>query len=148
MREKGSNDGKRPARTPSRGRMSREVRQPAGLPVPRFPYSPVVLAGDLVFIAGQVAVDASGDVVAGGVAEQTRQVMTNVATCLEAAGCSMDDVVKTTVFLTDLGNFEAFNEEYARHLRPPYPARSTVRAGLAAGLLVEIEAVARRPEPA
>ena len=63
----------------------------------------------------------------------------------KAVGCSLDDVVKTTVFLTDLANFEACNEEYARHLTPPYPARSTVQVGLADGLLVEIEAVARRP---
>ena len=57
----------------------------------------------------------------------------------------MDDVVKTTVFLTDLANFAVFNEVYARHFEPPYPARSTVQVGLADGLLVEIEAIARRP---
>jgi 2-iminobutanoate/2-iminopropanoate deaminase len=104
-----------------------------------------VVAGDLVFTAGQVAFDASGQLVSGGIVEQTRQAMQNLAACLDAAGCSMDDIVKTTVFLTDLANFEACNEEYARHLNAPYPARSTVEVGLAPGLLVEIEAVARRP---
>jgi 2-iminobutanoate/2-iminopropanoate deaminase len=123
----------------------RDARQPDGVPVPKPPYSPVVLAGDLVFTAGQVAMDASGQIVGGGIVEQTRQVMNNLAACLGAAGCTMDDIVKTTVFLTDLANFEACNEEYARHLNAPYPARSTVEVGLAPGLLVEIEAVARRP---
>jgi 2-iminobutanoate/2-iminopropanoate deaminase len=125
--------------------MTRDARQPDGLAIPKPPYSPVVLGGDLVFTAGQVAVDASGAIVEGGIVEQTRQVMTNIATCLAAAGCTMDDIVKTTVFLTDLANFVSCNEEYARHLSAPYPARSTIQVGLAAGLLVEIEAVARRP---
>jgi 2-iminobutanoate/2-iminopropanoate deaminase len=125
--------------------MTREAIQPEDLPVPAPPYSPVVVAGELVFTAGQVAMDRSGTVVEGGVAEQTEQVLRNVAACLDAAGCTMDDVVKTTVFLTDLADFPAFNEVYARHLSTPYPARSTVQAGLAPGLLVEIEAVARRP---
>lgn len=124
--------------------MTRDARQPDALPVPVPPYSPVVVAGDLVFTAGQVAMDASGAIVAGGIVEQTRQVMQNLATCLEVAGCTMDDIVKTTVFLVDLADFAAFNEEYARHLSAPYPARSTVQAGLVPGFLVEIEAVARR----
>ena len=125
----------------------RDARQPDGVPVPKPPYSPIVLAGDLVFTAGQVAMDASGQIVGGGIVEQTRQTMRNLAACLDAAGCSMDDIVKTTVFLTDLANFDACNGEYARHLNPPYPARSTVQVGLASGLLVEIEAVARRSAP-
>jgi 2-iminobutanoate/2-iminopropanoate deaminase len=127
--------------------VTRDARQPAGLPVPVPPYSPVVVAGDLVFTAGQVAMTADGTIVPGGIVEQTRQVLGNVAAGLDAAGCSMDDVVKTTVFLADLADFAACNEEYARHFAEPYPARSTVQVGLAAGLLVEIEAVARRPAP-
>ncbi len=125
----------------------RDARQPDGVPVPKPPYSPVVVAGDLVFTAGQIAFDASGQLIVGGIVEQTRQAMQNLAASLEAAGCLMDDIVKTTVFLTDLANFDACNEEYARHLNAPYPARSTVEVGLAPGLLVEIEAVARRPAP-
>lgn len=125
--------------------MTREAIQPDDVPVPAPPYSPVVVAGELVFTAGQVAMDRTGRVVDGGVAEQTDQVLRNVAACLAAAGCGMEDVVKTTVFLTDLGDFSAFNEVYARHFSRPYPARSTVQVGLAPGLLVEIEAVARRP---
>ena len=125
--------------------MTRDAIPPDDVPVPVPPYSPVVIAGDLVFTAGQVAMDRSGTVVDGGVAEQTELVLRNVAACLGAAGCGMDDVVKTTVFLADLTDFPAFNEVYARHFPRPYPARTTVQAGLAPGLLVEIEAVARRP---
>jgi 2-iminobutanoate/2-iminopropanoate deaminase len=125
--------------------VTREAIQPDGVPEPAPPYSPVVAAGDLVFTAGQVAMDATGTIVAGGVAEQTEQVLRNVAACVAAAGCSMDDVVKTTVFLADLADFPAFNEIYAQHFTRPYPARTTVQAGLAPGLLVEIDVVARRP---
>jgi 2-iminobutanoate/2-iminopropanoate deaminase len=99
----------------------------------------------LVFTAGQVAFDADGSLVPGGIEEQTRQVLANVAACLAAAGCGMDDVVKVGAFLADLGDFDAFNREYAAHFSPPYPARTTVRAGLADGLLVEIDVVARKP---
>ena len=125
--------------------MTREAIQPNGVPAPVPPYSPVVAAGDLVFTAGQVAMDPAGAIVAGGVAEQTEQVLRNVAACMAAAGCSLDDVVKTTVFLDDLADFPAFDEIYARHFTRPFPARTTVQAGLAPGVLVEIEAVARRP---
>ena len=125
--------------------MTRDARQPGGVAVPKPPYSPVVLAGDLVFTAGQVASDPSGTIVDGGIAEQTEQVMRNLRACLAAAGCTMDDIVKTTVFLADLADFDAFNTIYAEHLSAPYPARSTVQVGLAAGLLVEVEAIARRP---
>jgi len=125
--------------------VTREAIQPNGVPAPVPPYSPVVATGDLVFTAGQVAMDPAGAIVAGGVAEQTEQVLRNVAACMAAAGCSLDDVVKTTVFLDDLADFPAFNEIYARHFTRPFPARTTVQAGLAPGVLVEIEAVARRP---
>jgi 2-iminobutanoate/2-iminopropanoate deaminase len=125
--------------------MARDARQPEGAATPRPPYSPVVVSDDLVFTAGQVALDAAGQLVPGGIEEQTRQALDNVETCLAAAGCTLDDVVKTTVFLQDLGDFDAFNQAYASRFAKPYPARSTVQVGLADGLLVEIEAVARRP---
>lgn len=112
---------------------------------PRSPYTPVVVSGDLVFTSGQVAFDADGKIEGGGIEEQTRQALANVARCLSAAACSMDDVIKVGVFLADLGDFEAFNREYATHFSQPYPARTTVRAGLPDGLLVEIDVVARKP---
>ena len=125
--------------------MGWEALQPEGVAKPKPPYSPVVVSGDHVFTAGQVAYDVDGNTVPGGVAEQTRQVLANLRACLEAAGCSLADVVKVNVFLVDLGEFEAFNAVYRETFSPPYPVRTTVQVGLAPGLLVEIEAVARRP---
>ena len=123
--------------------MSRDARQPDGLARPAPPYSPVVVAGDLVYTAGQVAMDAAGNVVPGGIEQQTEQVLDNVERCLDVAGCSLDVVVKVTAFLSDLDEFERFNRAYARRFAEPFPARSTVGVRLAPGLLVEIEVVAR-----
>ncbi|MGH2671967.1 MAG: RidA family protein, partial [Actinomycetota bacterium] len=97
------------------------------------------------FASGQVAFDSDGVLVPGAVEEQTRQVLDNLERCLAAAGCGLDDVVKVTAFLADLADFEAFNRVYAERFAAPYPARSTVGVRLADGLLVEVEAVARRP---
>jgi len=108
----------------------------------------VIVAGDLVYTAGQVALDADGAIVPGGIEEQTERVLDNVERCLAATGCSMDDVVKVTAFLSDLDEFEGFNSVYARRFERPYPARSTVGVRLAPGLLVEVEAVARIPRAA
>jgi 2-iminobutanoate/2-iminopropanoate deaminase len=127
--------------------MSRDGRQPEGVARPIAPYSPVVVSGDLVYTSGQVAFDHEGALVPGGIEEQTRQVLDNLERCLAAAGCGLDDVVKVTAFLADLADFEAFNRVYAERFASPYPARSTVGVRLAEGLLVEIEAVARRAEP-
>ena len=124
--------------------MPRQALQPEGMARPRPPYSPVVISGDTVYTAGQVAYDANGALVEGGIEEQTRRVLENVRTCLEAAGCTLDDVVKVTAFLVDLGEVAGYNEVYREFFDEPYPARSTVQAGLAPGVLVEIEAVARK----
>jgi 2-iminobutanoate/2-iminopropanoate deaminase len=123
----------------------RRALQPEGMAKPKPPYSPVVVSGDTVYTAGQVAFDEEGKLVEGGIAEQTRRVLENVRTCLEAAGCTLDDVVKVSAFLVDLsGDVAAYNEVYAEFFAEPYPARSTVQAGLGPGVLVEIEAVAHR----
>ena len=124
--------------------MPRQALQPEGMAKPKPPYSPVVVSGDTVYTAGQVAHDAEGGLVEGGITEQTRRALENLRTCLEAAGCTMDDVVKVTAFLIDLGGVAAYNEVYREFFDEPYPARSTVQAGLAPGVLVEIEAVARK----
>ena len=105
-----------------------------------------MISGDHVFTAGQVGFDETGELVPGGIAEQTRQALENVRSCLRAAGCELADVVKVTAFLADLGEFAAYNDVYRGYFDAPYPARTTVQAGLPAGLLVEIEAVARRPQ--
>lgn len=125
--------------------MAWEAVQPASMPRPSAPYSPVVVSGDHVYTSGQIAVTADGTVVPGGVAEQTRQVLENVKTCLEAAGCGIGDVVKVLAFLTDLSTFEDYNAVYREVFSAPYPARSTVQAGLVPPFLVEIEVIARRP---
>ena len=119
--------------------------QPDGMAVPKAPYSPVVVSGDLVYTAGQVGFDANGDLVDGGIAEQTRQALENVRTALAAAGCGLDDVLKVNAFLSDLGDFEGFNDVYRAFFSAPYPARTTVGVSLPGAIAVEIEAVARRP---
>jgi 2-iminobutanoate/2-iminopropanoate deaminase len=125
--------------------MARDALFPDGLVRPKAPYSPVVVSGDLVYTAGQVAFDASGTLVAGGIAEQTTKVLANLRACLLAAGCTLDDVVKVNVFLVDLAEFDSFNEVYRAAFAEPYPARTTVQVGLPGGIRVEIEAVARIP---
>ena len=124
--------------------MPRQALQPEGMATPKPPYSPVVVSGDLVYTAGQVAHDADGSLVAGGIEEQTRQTLENVRTCLDAAGCTLDDVLKVNAFLADLGDFEGYNSVYREFFEQPYPARTSVQAGLPPGILVEIEAMARR----
>jgi len=107
------------------------------------PYAQGVIANGLVYTAGQIALDpATMQVVAGGVAEQTEQVLRNLAEILRAAGSDLGRVVKTTVFLTDMADFAAMNEVYARHFGAHTPARSTVAvSGLPRGVKVEIEAI-------
>ena len=108
------------------------------------PYSQAVRVGDLVFVAGQLGIDpGSGTLVGSSIEEQTEQTLQNLTAILEAAGSRIDRLVKTTVFLTDLGDFPAMNEVYARHVGDAPPARSTVGIGeLPSGALVEIEAIA------
>ena len=125
--------------------MPRDAIQPPDVATPKAPYSPVVVSGDHVFTAGQVAFDATGAVVAEDMDAQTRQALRNVQSCLAAAGCTLEDVVKVNAYLADLGDFDAYNTVYREFFSEPFPARTTVQAGLPPGLLVEIEAVARRP---
>jgi 2-iminobutanoate/2-iminopropanoate deaminase len=111
------------------------------------PYSQAILVDGFVFCAGQLGVDpATGQAVEGGIVAQTERALGNLRAVLGAAGCTFADVVKTTVFLTDLGDFQAMNEIYATFMTDPFPARSTVPvAALAKGSLIEIEAIARQP---
>jgi 2-iminobutanoate/2-iminopropanoate deaminase len=107
------------------------------------PYSQAIVSNGFVFTAGQIGAAADGSGLVGpGLEEQTEQVFANLKGILEAAGSSLDRVVKTTCFLSDLGNFSAFNEVYRRHFDAGFPARSTVGASLPPGILVEIEAIA------
>jgi 2-iminobutanoate/2-iminopropanoate deaminase len=107
------------------------------------PYNQAIAAGDLVFVAGQLGLRPGDTEISGDIAEQTGQALANVAAILEAAGSSMENLVKTTVFLMDLGDFQAMNEVYASRVGDRPPARSTFQvAKLPSGALVEIEAVA------
>ncbi len=109
------------------------------------PYSQAIEAGGFVFVSGQIALDGAGVLAAGGIAEETEQVIKNIALILAAAGLGLEHVVKTTVYMTDLSQFAVMNEVYARHFKAPYPARATVQvAALPKGAAVEIEAVAAR----
>ena len=108
------------------------------------PYSAAITSGGLVFCSGQTPIEpATGELVEGDVAAQTRQVLANLSAVLEAAGLPLDSIVKTTVFLTDMADFAAMNAVYAEFFSAPYPARSTVQvAGLPKAANVEIEAIA------
>lgn len=115
-------------------------------PQPVGPYSQAVVAGDFVYVAGQGPVDpAAGKKVEGGIAAETEQVLKNIQAILEAAGCSLRDVVKTNVYLSHTGDFRAMNEVYARFFTEEPPARTTVQASPPVPILVEIDCVAYRP---
>jgi 2-iminobutanoate/2-iminopropanoate deaminase len=121
----------------------------AHAPKPLGPYSQAIKAGNLLFVSGQIAIDpADGGICGDNIQVQTRQAMANVEAVLDAAGCSMRDVVKITVFISDMGLFSAFNEVYASYFVATPPARSCVQVvSLPQGALVEIEAVALDSRP-
>ena len=108
------------------------------------PYSQAIKVGNLVYTSGQIPIDpATGSFVEGGIKEQTRQSLTNIKAILETAGLSLNNVVKTTVFLAEMGDFTDMNSVYAEFFSEPYPARSAVAVKtLPKGALVEIEVIA------
>ena len=115
-------------------------------PRPIGPYSQAIIEGDLLFLAGQGPIDpATGATNLGDIASQTRRTLENVKAILEAAGSSLDKVIRCNVYLKDIGDFAAMNEVYAQAFTAPYPARTTIQAGaLPGGIAVEIECTARR----
>jgi 2-iminobutanoate/2-iminopropanoate deaminase len=110
-------------------------------PPPQGPYSQGRRGGGLLFVAGQGPFDSKGNMIGMTVADQTRATLENVKAIVEAGGATMADVVRVNVYLTDLAHFAAMNEVYASFFAEPYPARTTVQAGLL-GFLIEIDAVA------
>lgn len=121
----------------------KEIIQTPDAPAAIGPYSQAVTFGNLVITSGQIPLTPAGELVAGGVTEQTEQVIANLRAVLEAAGTDLDRVVKTTVFLADMNEFAAMNAVYESHFRAPYPSRSTVQvARLPRDVRVEIEVMA------
>ena len=125
--------------------MIRQAIQTNGAPAPVGPYSQEIVAGDLVFCSGQVGLDPATGELVDGLEAQAERALRNLSAVLDAAGVSWADVVKTTIFLADVGDFAAVNAIYAKVMPDPPPARSTVGvSGLPKGALVEVEAIARR----
>jgi 2-iminobutanoate/2-iminopropanoate deaminase len=125
--------------------MTRDAVSTGSAPAAIGPYSQGITAGDLVFASGQIGLDPATGTLVEGLEAQTERVLRNVAAILDAAGVTMADVVKTTIFLTDMADFATVNAIYAKHVVDPPPARSTVAvAALPKGAQIEIEVVARR----
>jgi 2-iminobutanoate/2-iminopropanoate deaminase len=123
--------------------MKPQAIQPASSPKPVGPYSHAMRVGDLLFCSGQIPLDEAGNIVLGGIEAQTRQVLVNIRKILESEGLSFGQVIKTTIFLTNLGDFGVVNGIYAHEFAEPYPARSTVGvASLPRGAMVEMEVIA------
>jgi 2-iminobutanoate/2-iminopropanoate deaminase len=122
----------------------RELVTAAGAAKAIGPYSPALKIGNLLFLSGSIPLDpTSGQLVEGGIAEQTRRVMENIKALLEAGGASFQNVARTTVFMVDLGEFATMNEIYASYFTAPYPARSTVQVvKLPKDVRVEIDVIA------
>ena len=116
-----------------------------GIPPAYGPYSHAVVAGDFVFLAGQIARDAvSGQLIEGDITAQTARCLEIVSDILKSLGLSLADVVRTTVFLSDIGDFDAMNSAYSAAFQPPYPVRSTPQVKMPFGALVGIEVTAYR----
>ena len=114
---------------------------------PQGVYSPAIVArGTAVYVSGQGPVNEHGEVVPGSFAEQAKLVFDNITVLLEAAGTSWANVVRTGVFLVELADFQEMNQIYKQYLTEPYPARTTVQAGLIAGMQIEVDCIALLPE--
>ncbi len=125
--------------------MKKQTIQTTNAPAAIGPYSQAVRAGDLLFVSGQIPLDPkTRELVRGGISEETKKVLDNLKAIIEAAGGSLGDVVKTTIFLKDMGSFAAVNEVYGTYFPQPFPARATVEvARLPRDVNVEIEAIAK-----
>jgi 2-iminobutanoate/2-iminopropanoate deaminase len=127
--------------------MSRQAISTGGAPAAIGPYSQAIRSGDMVFCSGQLGLEPVSGELVDGVEAQAERALRNLQSVLDAGGLGFDDIVKTTIFLVDIGDFAAVNAVYARFIADPPPARSTVQvSALPKGGLVEIEAIARRPQ--
>ena len=123
--------------------MKKEIISTENAPKAIGPYSQAVKAGNFMFISGQIPLDPkTGDLVSESIEDQAKQVLNNIKSICKAAGYSLDDIVKISIFLTDLGNFATVNEVMKEYFAEPYPARATVEvSGLPLGVNIEIEAI-------
>jgi 2-iminobutanoate/2-iminopropanoate deaminase len=126
--------------------MKREIIETEGAPRLPLPFSQAIKLANLVFVSGQGPIDPETHEVQGDIKAQTERMLLNIKAILEAAGTSFKNVVSTTVYLTDLKNFEAMNEVYVRFFPKDPPPRATVQAGLLRGMLVEMQCIAWAPE--
>ena len=125
--------------------MPRQEVSAPGAPAAIGPYSQAIAIDGFIFCSGQLGMDPATGQLLEGIANQAERAMVNLEAVLAGAGASLADVVKTTIFLSDLANFSTVNDIYSKHVIAPAPARSTVQvAALPRGALVEIEAIARR----
>jgi 2-iminobutanoate/2-iminopropanoate deaminase len=125
--------------------MKKEIRS-ENAPNPTGPYSQGILFDEqLVFVSGQTALDPdTGAIVGKDISEQTDQIFDNIEAILSEVSCNLSDVLKVSVFLSDFSDFGSMNQVYSSRFQAPYPARTTVKAGLAAGVLVEIDVIAAK----
>ena len=125
--------------------MAKKQIQTTNAPAAIGPYSQAIQAGNLIFVSGQIPLDAkSGELITGSIEDQTKKVLDNMKAILEAGGAAMDQVVRTTIFLKDMGNFARVNEIYGTYFNAPFPARATVEvARLPKDVAVEIDCIAQ-----
>lgn len=122
----------------------REFKAPTGF-LAKAPLSNAIRVGDMIFVSGQIGIDDSGAVVAGGIGEQTRACLQGIKNVLESIGANMSDVVQTRIYLTDFSGYADYNRVYQEFFSPPFPTRATVGTPqLALGAEIEIEAIAIR----
>ena len=124
--------------------MSKKIVFTEKAPKPIGPYSQAVISGDFVFISGQIPIDPkTSKVIDGGIEEQTTQVLENIKHILRGINLTLNDVVKTSVFLCSFGDFPSFNRVYSKYFEKNPPARTTVQVGLMAGVLLEIDVITK-----
>jgi 2-iminobutanoate/2-iminopropanoate deaminase len=123
---------------------SKQIINTDKAPAPIGPYNQAVKFGNLIFLSGQICIDPkTGELVSGSLTDETRQVMLNIREVLNHAGLTMDSIIKTSIFLTNMAYFSEVNEEYSNHLKDNFPARETVQvSGLPKGVRVEISIIA------
>ena len=125
--------------------MTKKIVLTENAPNPVGPYSQAVISGDFVFVSGQIPIDPkTSKVVDGGIEAQTVQVLENLKNILESINLTLDDVVKTSVFLSSFSDFQSFNQVYSKYFEKNPPARTTVQVGLMVGVLLEIDAIAKK----